>query len=97
MTSRKPWTHDELMLAMNLYFKLPFDQLHHGNPLTIVARKIGRKPSSLSIKLCNLASLYSIPPDTRHQKFTRSEPNRSGVALSWIYVQDADCSGGGWS
>jgi len=58
MASGKPWTHDELMLAMNLYCKLPFGQLRHGNPLIIeVAQKMGRTPSSLSMKLCNLASL----------------------------------------
>lgn len=58
MTQGKPWTHDELMLAMNLYCKLPFGQLRHGNPLIItVAQKLGRTPSSLSMKLCNLASL----------------------------------------
>jgi hypothetical protein len=58
MPRGKPWTHDELMLAMNLYCKLPFGQLRHGNPLiTEVAQKLGRTPSSLSMKLCNLASL----------------------------------------
>lgn len=58
MTHGKPWTHDELMLAMNLYCKLPFGQLHHRNPLIIeVARGLGRTPNSLAMKLCNLASL----------------------------------------
>lgn len=58
MSNGKPWTHDELMIAMNLYCKLPFGQLRHGNPLVIeVAGKLGRTPSSLSMKLCNLASL----------------------------------------
>lgn len=58
MANGKPWTHDELMLAMNLYCKLPFGQLRHGNPLIIeISRKLGRTPSSLSMKLCNLASL----------------------------------------
>src|SRR6185369_11601330 len=58
MSQGKLWTHDELMLAMNLYCKLPFGQLRHGNPLIIeVAQKLGRTPSSLSMKLCNLASL----------------------------------------
>lgn len=58
MSQGKPWSHDELIIAMNLYCKLPFGQLRHGNPLIIeVARKLGRTPSSLSMKLCNLASL----------------------------------------
>jgi len=58
MPSGKLWTHDELIIAMNLYCKLPFGQLRHGNPLVIeVAGMLGRTPSSLSMKLCNLASL----------------------------------------
>jgi len=58
MASGKRWTYDELLIAMNLYCKLPFGQLRHGNPLIIaVAGKLGRTPSSLSMKLCNLASL----------------------------------------
>ncbi len=58
MAKGKLWAHDELLLAMNLYCKLPFGQLRHGNPLIIaVAEKLGRTPSSVSMKLCNLASL----------------------------------------
>lgn len=58
MKSGKRWTHDELMLAMNLYCKLPFGQFDQRNTLIIeVAQKMGRTPSSLSMKLCNLASL----------------------------------------
>jgi predicted restriction endonuclease len=46
------------MIAMNLYCKLTFGQLDHRNPLIIeVAMKLGRTPSSLSMKLCNFASL----------------------------------------
>ena len=52
------WTHNELMIAMNLYCKLPFGQLDHRNLLIIeVSQKLGRTPSSLSMKLCNIASL----------------------------------------
>lgn len=58
MAAGKSWTYDELLIAMNLYCKLPFGQLRHGNPLIVeVARKLGRTASSLSMKLCNLAAL----------------------------------------
>jgi len=58
MAAGKPWTYDELLIAMNLYCKLPFGQLRQGNPLIVeVAQKLGRTPSSLSMKLCNLAAL----------------------------------------
>lgn len=43
---------------MNLYCKLPFGQLDHRNPLIInLAERLGRTPSSVSMKLCNFASL----------------------------------------
>ena len=58
MASGRPWTTDELMIAMNLYCKLPFGQLDHRNTLIIeVAQRLGRTPSSLFMKLCNIASL----------------------------------------
>jgi putative restriction endonuclease len=58
MNMRKPWTRDELIIAMNLYCKLPFGQLDHRTPIIIeVAEKLGRTPSSLAMKLVNLASL----------------------------------------
>lgn len=53
-----PWTAEHRLIALNLYFKLPFGKLDKGNPLVIdVARKMGRTPSSLAMKLCNFASL----------------------------------------
>lgn len=57
MASRN-WTRDELVLAMNLYCQLPFGRLHKGTPEIIaLARAIDRTPSSVGMKLCNLASL----------------------------------------
>lgn len=58
MAQGKRWSHDELIIAMNLYCKLPFGQLDHRTPLIVdVADRLGRTPSSLSMKLCNFASL----------------------------------------
>lgn len=58
MTARKPWSRTKLMLAMNLYCKLPFGQLDHRTPEIIaLAQALERSPSSVSMKLCNLASL----------------------------------------
>ncbi len=52
------WTREHLLIALNLYCKLPFGKLHKGNPIIIdVAEKMGRTPSSLAMKLCNFASL----------------------------------------
>ncbi len=52
------WTRDELILAINLYCKLPFGRLHSRNPEVIeLANLIGRTSSSVAYKLVNFASL----------------------------------------
>ena len=51
------WTNEELLLAINLYCKLPFGKMHKSNPSVInLANLIGRTPSSIALKLVNLAS-----------------------------------------
>ncbi len=55
---QKLWTRDELILAANLYCKLPFGRLHRLNPDVInLANLVGRTPSSVAFKLVNFASL----------------------------------------
>jgi putative restriction endonuclease len=52
------WTRSELILAVNLYCKLPFGRLHKLNPEVInLATLIERTPSSVAYKLVNFASL----------------------------------------
>ncbi|MBN1116676.1 MAG: HNH endonuclease [Bacteroidales bacterium] len=52
------WTRDELILAINLYCKLPFGKLHSHNPQVIhLSELINRTPSSVAYKLVNFASL----------------------------------------
>src|ERR1051325_4500660 len=52
------WTREHFLIALNLYCKLPFGQLHRGNPIIReVAEKMGRTANSLAMKLCNFASL----------------------------------------
>ena len=52
------WTRDELILAINLYCKLPFGRLHRLNPEVInLSNLINRTPSSVALKLVNFASL----------------------------------------
>jgi putative restriction endonuclease len=58
MTPRKKWTRDELLVALNLYHKLTFGQMHGRQPaIMALAQKLGRGANSLAMKLCNLASL----------------------------------------
>ena len=51
------WTREHLLIALNLYCKLPFGSFSATNAVVKeVAAKLGRSASSLSMKLCNLAS-----------------------------------------
>ncbi len=55
---QKLWTRVELILAINLYCKLPFGRLHNQNPeVTHLANLIGRTSNSVAYKLVNFASL----------------------------------------
>ncbi len=55
---RVKWTRDELLVALNLYHKLTFGQMHARQPAILaMAKKLGRGANSLAMKLCNLASL----------------------------------------
>jgi putative restriction endonuclease len=57
---RRNWTRDELIVAFNLYCKLPFGQLHAKNPRVVeLARVLGRTPGSVAMKLVNFAALDS--------------------------------------
>jgi putative restriction endonuclease len=51
------WTEEELILAVNLYAKLPFGKMHSRNPKVIeLANLMGRTPSAIALKLGNFAS-----------------------------------------
>lgn len=52
------WTRPEVLAAMHLYTQLPFGKLHRRNPAIIeLADRMGRTPSSVAMKLTNIASL----------------------------------------
>jgi putative restriction endonuclease len=55
---RRNWTRDELIVAFNLYCRIPFGRIHNRNPEIIsLAKTLGRTPSALSWKLANFARL----------------------------------------
>lgn len=55
---RRDWTREELIVAFNLYCKIPFGRIHLRNPLIAeLAKAIGRTPSAVSWKLANFARL----------------------------------------
>jgi putative restriction endonuclease len=52
------WTREELIIAFNLYCKIPFGTIHIRNPQIISLAKILRRtPSAVSWKLANFARL----------------------------------------
>lgn len=56
-SGQRLWTRDELILAINLYCKLPFGKMHSRNPdIKELATLLGRTPSSVARKLGNFAS-----------------------------------------
>jgi len=55
---RNAWSREELIVAFNLYCRLPFGKIHIRNPQIIeLAKALGRTPSALSWKLANFARL----------------------------------------
>jgi len=61
MTTRNTnWSKDEMVVAFNLYCKIPFGQIHIHNPKIIELSKfLGRTPSAVSWKLANFARFDS--------------------------------------
>lgn len=60
MPAGQNWTRYEVILAMNLYTRLNFGQFDKSNPDVIeLAGYLERTPSSIALKLSNLASLDS--------------------------------------
>lgn len=52
------WRRDELLLAMNLYCRIPFGRQHSGAAEVVeLAKALRRTPSSVAMKLNNLTSL----------------------------------------
>jgi len=58
IATRRQWTRSELLIALNLYHKLTFGQMHSRQPAIIAtAGKLDRGSNSLAMKLSNFASL----------------------------------------
>lgn len=52
------WSRAEVLAALHLYLQLPFGQLHRNQPRIVqLASWLGRTPSSVAMKLVNIASL----------------------------------------
>jgi len=52
------WSREELILAFNLYLKIPFGKISYRSPEVIyLAELIGRSPNAAAIRLANFASV----------------------------------------
>ena len=57
-TGQTNWSRDELILALNLYLKLPFGKLHHNTPEIIyLSQLINRTANAVAMRLSNFASV----------------------------------------
>ena len=57
MARADAWTHEEMILVLNLYLKLPFGKMDRRNPDVIhLANIIGRTPNAVALRLVNFAS-----------------------------------------
>lgn len=62
--NRRDWIRDELIVAFNLYCRIPFGRIHKSNPDIInMAESLKRTPSAVAMKMVNFASL-----DPTHRK-----------------------------
>jgi hypothetical protein len=53
-TKRKFWSDDEMLLALDLYFRTPYNKRTRSNPEIIeLAELIGRTPDSIVLRMAN--------------------------------------------
>ncbi len=58
MARARQWTEEEIRQVLALYLRTPFGRLHARNPEIIaLAEQLGRTPSAVALKACNLAAL----------------------------------------
>jgi len=57
MASIRKWSREEMILALNLYLKIPFSKMGSTNPAIVdLAKLIGRSSNAVALRLVNYAS-----------------------------------------
>jgi len=75
------WTREELILAFNLYWKLPFGKMHSRTPEIIeLANIIGRTADAVAIRLTNFAH---VDPYHQHRGVKGMSGGRKQVEPIW--------------
>ena len=65
MITHTRWTRQQLLVAFDLYCRIPFGKIHRNNPEIIRhANAMGRTPSALAIRLVNIASIDPVITST---------------------------------
>lgn len=58
MSERRPWSRNEIILAIDLYCRTRFGRIHNKNPeIVALAHRLGRTPNSVALKMANFANL----------------------------------------
>ena len=58
MMSKNLWSREELLLTLNLYYKISFSKINYKHPAIIkLSKLINRTPSAVALKLVNFARL----------------------------------------
>ncbi|MFT3810978.1 MAG: HNH endonuclease signature motif containing protein [Micropepsaceae bacterium] len=66
------WTRDQIIDAIKLYCVTPFGRLHSGNQEIIaLAKRLGRTPSALALKLVNFAALDTSRPQKGMSNYSK--------------------------
>ena len=78
--SKRLWTREDLLLALDIYCRTPFGKIHKGNPEIIsLAGALGRTPSAVAMKVLNFSSLD--PVQRRRKIRGLSHASKADVAV----------------
>jgi putative restriction endonuclease len=77
------WTRDELIVALNLYWKIPYNKISgsSNNEIKRIAPLIGRTPAALAYKLMNFTSLDS-------ERQSKGNKGKSGFGIGDKIIWD---------
>ena len=79
--TRENWNREELIVAFNLYCKIPFGRITYKNPEIInLAKIIGRSPSAVALKLVNFARL---DPELQNRKIAGMSHGSKSEGQIW--------------
>ena len=55
--AKRPWTRDEMIMTLALYFQLPFGRLNHATPeVRKLAQLLNRTENAVALRLVNFAA-----------------------------------------